>query len=88
MQVTNADVFIPTTGIVDSRAIRSAKKLKLIAQPATGYSNIDIETAAELGIPVCTSPGADSLAFVAKPDEAPSLLKLPFRASACYKGGG
>ena len=66
VQVANADVFIPTTGPVDGRAIRSAKELKLIVQPATGYSNIDIETAAELGIPVCNSPGAASLAFHAK----------------------
>ena len=66
VQVANADVFIPTTGPVDGRAIRSAKELKLIVQPASGYSNIDIETAAELGIPVCNSPGAASPAFHAK----------------------
>ena len=57
VQVEDADVLIPTTGAVDAQAIRSAKRLKLIVQPATGYSNIDTETAAELGIPVCTSPG-------------------------------
>ncbi len=51
------DVLVPTTGTVDAQAICSAKKLKLIVQPATGYSNIDVETAAELGIPVCNSPG-------------------------------
>ena len=57
-QVANADVLVPTTGPVDAQAIRSAKRLKLIVQPATGYSNIDVKTAAELGIPVCNSPGA------------------------------
>ena len=53
-------MLVPTTGTVDAQTIRSAKKLKLIVQPATGYSNIDVEAAAELGIPVCTSPGAAS----------------------------
>ena len=57
IQVADADVLIPTTGLVDAQAIRSAKKLKLIVQPASGYSNISIETASELGIPVCHSPG-------------------------------
>ena len=51
------DVLVPTTGPVDAQAIHSAKKLKLIVQPATGYSNIDIEMAAELDVPVCNSPG-------------------------------
>lgn len=57
VQVAEVDVLVPTTGPVDSQAIRNAKKLKLIVQPATGYSNIDIETAAEFDVPVCTSPG-------------------------------
>jgi len=57
MQVSNADVFIPTTGIVDDVAIRAAPKLKLIAQPAAGHNNIATETAVSLGIPVCTAPG-------------------------------
>ena len=57
MQVSNADVLIPTTGKVHGQVIRSARKLKLIVQPATGYSNIDTEAAAQLGIPVCNSPG-------------------------------
>ncbi|BDA49244.1 D-3-phosphoglycerate dehydrogenase [Coccomyxa sp. Obi] len=59
-QVSNADVFIPTTGLVDERAVRSAPKLKLIVQPAAGHNNIAVETAASLGIPVCTAPGVNA----------------------------
>lgn len=50
-------MLIPTTGLVGGQTIRAAKKLKLIVQPASGYSNIDMEAAGELGIPVCNSPG-------------------------------
>jgi hypothetical protein len=57
LQVHNADVLIPTTGLVDERAIRSAPKLKLITQPAAGHNNIAVEAATSLGIPVCTAPG-------------------------------
>ncbi len=56
-QVSNADVFIPTTGLVDENTVRSAPKLKLIVQPAAGHDNIAVDTAASLGIPVCTAPG-------------------------------
>lgn len=59
MQVQNASVFIPTTGIITAKTIHAAPKLKLIVQPATGHNNIDTETAASQGIPVCTSPGAE-----------------------------
>ncbi len=61
VQVSNADVFIPTTGLVDERTVRSAPKLKLIVQPAAGHNNIAVETAASLGIPVCTAPGTEHL---------------------------
>ena len=50
-------MFIPTTGLVDEKAIKSAPKLKLIVQPAAGHDNIAVDTAASLGIPVCTAPG-------------------------------
>ena len=36
VQVADADVLVPTTGTVDAQTIRSAKKLKLIVQPADG----------------------------------------------------
>ena len=76
VQVAKADVLVPTTGPVDAQALRSAKRLKLIVQPATGYSNIDVETAAELGIPVCNSPGA-ALQYC--------LVKL-FKDTQCQSG--
>lgn len=55
--MTDARVLIPTTGIVDAQTIRGAKHLKLIAQPAAGYNNIDVEVAKQLGIPVTIAPG-------------------------------
>ena len=87
MQVTNADVLIPTTGKVDGQVIRSAPKLKLIVQSATGYSNIDIETAGQLGIPVCNSPGQTCFACttyaLAVHTAVKQLLGSPVRPRVC-----
>lgn len=77
-QVSNADVFIPTTGIVDEKAVRSAPKLKLIVQPAAGHNNIPVETAASLGIPVCTAPGTRLLL-----NALPSMPCLLLAAKGC-----
>ena len=72
-------MLIPTTGLVDAQAIRSAKKLKLIVQPASGYSNISVETASELGISVCHSPGFNPLTCHAsrEPGSVISWTHLP-----------
>ena len=56
-QVSQSDVLIPTTGMVDEAVIRAATKCKLIAQPAAGTDNIALDVARELGIPVTTAPG-------------------------------
>uniref|UniRef100_A0A383V9Z4 D-isomer specific 2-hydroxyacid dehydrogenase NAD-binding domain-containing protein n=1 Tax=Tetradesmus obliquus TaxID=3088 RepID=A0A383V9Z4_TETOB len=56
-QVANAKVLVPTTGLVDAAAIAAAHDLRLIAQPAAGYANIDLEAAKQRGIPVTIAPG-------------------------------
>eukprot|EP00882_Tetradesmus_deserticola_P020991 GHRQ01022685.1.p4 GENE.GHRQ01022685.1~~GHRQ01022685.1.p4 ORF type:complete len:100 (-),score=32.39 GHRQ01022685.1:1100-1399(-) len=57
VQVANAKVLVPTTGLVDAAAIAAARDLRLIAQPAAGYANIDIEAAKQRSIPVTIAPG-------------------------------
>lgn len=56
-QVSAARVLIPTTGIVDAAAIAAPSDLRLIAQPAAGYANIDVEAARARGVPVTIAPG-------------------------------
>ena len=56
-QSEDVHVFIPTTGVVDRAAIFAARPLRLIAQPAAGYGNIDVAAAQERGVPVTTAPG-------------------------------
>lgn len=57
-QVTNARVLIPTTGLVTAADIAAPKDLRLVAQPAAGYNNIDVEAAKQRGVPVTLAPGA------------------------------
>lgn len=57
LQVGNARVLIPTTGIVDAEVLTAAPHCKLIAQPAAGTANIDKEAAQRRGIPVTYAPG-------------------------------
>lgn len=61
-QVANARVLIPTTGLVDAAVIAAAPHLKLIAQPAAGTANIDLEAAKQRGIPVTYAPGCNDAA--------------------------
>lgn len=56
-QVANARVLVPTNGVISAELIDSVKDLKLIAQPAAGYANIDVEAAKRRGIPVTIAPG-------------------------------
>lgn len=63
-QVANAHVLIPTTGLVDAAVIAAAPHLKLIAQPAAGTANIDLEAAKQRGIPVTYAPGGLGAQYV------------------------
>lgn len=61
-QAANARVIIPTTGTVCADLIAAAPRLRLIAQPAAGYNNIDVAAARARGIPVTIAPGLNSSA--------------------------
>lgn len=50
-------VLIPTTGVVGAADIAAVRDLRLIAQPAAGYNNIDVEAAKRRGVPVTIAPG-------------------------------
>ncbi len=46
------------TDRIDARLLRAAApRLKVVAGVAVGYDNIDVATAAELGVAVCNTPG-------------------------------
>ena len=57
--VQTADVLVPTiTDRIDSKVlVRSAPRLKLIANFGTGVDNIDVATALDRGITVTNTPG-------------------------------
>ncbi|PNH06099.1 Glyoxylate reductase [Tetrabaena socialis] len=59
-QVRNARVLIPTTGMVGAADIAAAADLRLVAQPAAGYNNIDVAAAVRRGVPVTIAPGYNS----------------------------
>ncbi|KAK9824779.1 hypothetical protein WJX74_008110 [Apatococcus lobatus] len=61
-QVADTEVIIPTTGPLPAEVVAAAPKLKLILQPAAGYSNIPLEAAKARGIPVCNAPGVNARA--------------------------
>ena len=53
----DADVIIANKTILDAEKLRALPRLKLICVAATGMNNIDLDTAAQLGIPVRNAVG-------------------------------
>ena len=53
----DADVIIANKTILDAEKLRALPRLKLICVAATGMNNIDLDTAAELGLPVRNAVG-------------------------------
>jgi len=52
-----ADVVVTNKVVLDEAVLRSASNLKLVCLTATGYNNVDIDTARELGIVVSNAVG-------------------------------
>lgn len=52
-RISNADVVLSNTCLLDRDLLSAAKQLKLVALVATGTDRIDLDAAAELGITVC-----------------------------------
>ena len=53
----DADVIIANKTILDAEKLRALPRLKLICVAATGMNNIDLDAAAQLGIPVRNAVG-------------------------------
>ena len=49
-----------STDAIDARFLNACQHLQIISQFAAGYDNIDLKTAASLGIPIGNAPGAMS----------------------------
>lgn len=56
-RATNADVIIINKVRVSRQLMEGARGLKLVCVFATGFDNIDVSSARELGIAVCNVPG-------------------------------
>ena len=56
-RLADADVAIANKVLIDGQTMRRLPRLKLICVAATGMNNIDLETAAELGIEVRNAVG-------------------------------
>lgn len=54
-EAADADIILCNKTVIDKPVLDAAKKLKLICLFATGYNNIDCETARERGIAVCNA---------------------------------
>ena len=56
-RIHDADIVVPNKCILDESVLRSAEKLKLICEAATGYNNIDTDYCEKNGIPVTNARG-------------------------------
>ena len=56
-RLADADIVLCNKTELTGEVLRSAKHLRFAGVFATGYNNIDIETARQLGITVCNVPG-------------------------------
>ena len=56
----DADAFILRIGKMNAQMIRLCPRMKVITRPGVGVDTIDVDYAAEHGIPVVVTPGANS----------------------------
>lgn len=67
LEELNAEILVSGVNVqVTENILRSAPNLKLVANVGAGTNNIDVNTAAELGIPVTNTPGDFSLISTAE----------------------
>ncbi|HZP26901.1 MAG TPA: hydroxyacid dehydrogenase [Dehalococcoidia bacterium] len=59
-EVRDADVFVVRLAKVPASVLEAAEKLQVLARPAVGVDNVDIEAATQLGIPIVYSPGSNT----------------------------
>jgi phosphoglycerate dehydrogenase-like enzyme len=59
--VRGARVLFPSNAQIPGDAIRAARDLILIQQPAVGVDRVDLDAAHECGIPVCNAPSANHM---------------------------
>ncbi len=71
-EVGDVDVILPSNSKIDDEVLAAAPRLRLIQQPAVGTEPIDVAAARRRGVPVCNSPGINTLAVA----EAALLLVL------------
>ncbi|MCI8597261.1 MAG: D-2-hydroxyacid dehydrogenase [Lachnospiraceae bacterium] len=55
-RIKDADAVLTNKGVLDKEVLASCKNLKFIGTLATGYNNIDVQAAKELGIVVSNVP--------------------------------
>lgn len=55
----DADAVIAGIEPWDAHLLKAAPRLKVLARTGVGYDNVDVATANELGIAVCTTPGVN-----------------------------
>ena len=59
-QLKDADAFIIRVGLCPAEIIDQCPKLRVIGRTGVGYDNVDVKYAAQQGIPVVFTPGANN----------------------------
>lgn len=80
----NAEIIFTNKVVLDAEMLRRLPKLRFVGVLATGYNNVDVKAAAELGITVCNVPAysTDSVAQTA----FALLLSVTNRVADYFKG--
>lgn len=62
--IGDADILIVNKTVIDETVLNSCHNLKMIAESATGYNNIDVEACKRHGVVVCNVPNYSSEAVI------------------------
>ncbi|ROS54113.1 NAD(P)-dependent oxidoreductase [Frigoribacterium sp. PhB24] len=83
---TEVEGVLLRTARVDGAMMREAPRLRIVARHGVGLDTVDVDTAAELGIAVTTTPAANSRSVA---ELAVTLLMVTRRGlGAAWSGGG